>query len=339
MSTIRSNLQKMVGMGKPSEFSSFEFNPQIRFSWCNQHTYVNTSIEQLLGKVIKDVISKLEGVDPEVDDLLKGVGEHSFIRKLIELLVTESEYIYMVEVDGVIELSAGVVEDSVKVANPLYNINTLLRDKIISIYNLDRQRAFMIQSSSNMVLTLEGLRFQPDKRDGNHKYDADLFAEMSSQVKAITSGITKGSSVLVLDVKDELKPVALDINPHTQAINALREDIANVIGIPMTYLYGVSSTGLNSNGEGDREQYYKALETFFANYLTPVLVAIYEMKGLKLANIDKITMRWGLTDNIKELFDTLLTMEAITTLTPEEKEYIKGELLNRYGLLAPVESR
>lgn len=208
----------------------------------------------------------------------------------------------------------------------------LLRYKFKDIYLLDNNRSFLIHSSSNMLFKVSGLRYKPDNAESSVRYDAELHKNMVSQIEQLSKGISKGGNVLTLDANDTLENIPLDTEPYDTAIGQLREDIAGLLGVPMSYVFGKTYGGLATTGEGDKEQYYQAVERMFETYTMRLIFHLYELLGKKGGLATKITLFRNMNDDIDGLFNNLLTLEAVSLIDDDQKKQITAQILNRYGL-------
>lgn len=87
-------------------------------------------------------------------------------------------------------------------------------------------------------------------------------ASAKKQGKAISDALKKGNSTL-MDEMDKIEAMKLDTKPSGEAIDLIVSRIAGVIGMPVSYINGLISTGLTAAGQGDELVVERGLQNIF----------------------------------------------------------------------------
>lgn len=83
-----------------------------------------------------------------------------------------------------------------------------------------------------------------------------------NQAAKISTGLKNGNSVLI-DELDKIETMKLDTKPASEAIDLIVSRIAGVIGMPVSYLNGLVTTGLSAAGQGDELIIERGLQNIF----------------------------------------------------------------------------
>lgn len=131
-----------------------------------------------------------------------------------------------------------------------------------------------------------------------------------SQARGISTALKKGSSVLI-DELDTIETMKLDTKPASETIDFLISRIAGVIGMPISYLTGMVSTGLTASGQGDEQVIERGLQNIFNE--------VFKRISDKLlgTNLTFKKNNWGL---IAERLKLLPYIESSTLYTEDEKK-------------------
>lgn len=120
-------------------------------------------------------------------------------------------------------------------------------------------------------------------------------------------------NALVMDKEDEYEQKQLNLGGLSDLLKENKSGVAADTKIPMTKLFGMSSSGFNA-GDDDIENYNSLVESEVRTPANPILVQVYQLSCQKL---------FGFIPALKIKFPSL----RITT--PEQEENIKTSKFNR----------
>lgn len=98
-------------------------------------------------------------------------------------------------------------------------------------------------------------------------------ADPIKQAKTINRGIKEGKSVM-LDGKDIVEIPSFDITPTEKSIEVINGLVANVLGVPLSYVNGALATGISTTGESDELAVDRGLKYYFNSIFKPVFTGL-----------------------------------------------------------------
>lgn len=121
-------------------------------------------------------------------------------------------------------------------------------------------------------------------------------------------------NAITMDTKDEYDQKTMSFTGLSEVLLQIRQGIASDLKMPITKLFGVSSTGFNS-GEDDIENYNSMIESQVRSKMTPILMQVVQILSQKLFGtmLDDLEIEWG----------------ALRVLSSEQEEAVKDRQFNR----------
>jgi len=166
--------------------------------------------------------------------------------------------------------------------------------------------------ASAIQLKINGLRSDVGLNDS---------VEPIEQAKAIATGLKKGQDVL-LDKEDVIETAKPDTDATEKSTAFIDRKRSFYLGMPASYLTGISSKGLGDSGIGDAKAVERGLKGYFHAVIKPVIKAVFKAD---------VTFK-------SEDFDQIMSsLEALKTMDVTSEEYMskenKTELINKvFGL-------
>lgn len=101
-------------------------------------------------------------------------------------------------------------------------------------------------------------------------------AVAKSQAKTVATSLGKGRDVL-LDSTDSIETATPDTSSSEKSMMFLDAKRAFYLGLPLAYIAGEQTAGLNTSGEADTRAVERGLHQYFVSILHPVLKAIFNV--------------------------------------------------------------
>ncbi|MDR0675556.1 MAG: DUF1073 domain-containing protein [Elusimicrobiota bacterium] len=126
-----------------------------------------------------------------------------------------------------------------------------------------------------------------------------------SQAKKINTGMKEGKSVM-LDAKDNIELPKYDVGPTEQSLKLFNSFIANLLGMPLSYVNGELTQGLSTTGESDQLAINRGLAYYFNSIFKPI---VDNLMGLK---IKFMIENWRKLEAVSNLLPILETSEIVS---------------------------
>lgn len=113
------------------------------------------------------------------------------------------------------------------------------------------------------------------KIDGARKSVALSDASIAkAQGKTVADALRKGNAVM-LDSNDLVELPTVDVSTVDASFTFLSKKKAEIIGLPLSYLTGEQTAGLNADGSADSKAIEKGLESIFDSILKPIYEKLF----------------------------------------------------------------
>jgi hypothetical protein len=144
---------------------------------------------------------------------------------------------------------------------------------------------------------------------------------VEQQALNIKNSILRGD-MAVIDAGSSIDIGNTDITPETKTEETIKQNIAQVIGLPLNFLFGTSTAGIGASGENDTDSLERAMQTNFEIYWKPYVEKLFNIKiKYKVEN-------WQLIRNCRDILDYV---ETSTLLSEEQKQTIVNDILESIG--------
>ena len=192
---------------------------------------------------------------------------------------------------------------------------------------------YCVLSSLNKSLNVaKAIQFKiHDLRASVSMIDAPIAA---AQAKSISSALGKGNDAY-MDAKDVIETAKIDTEPTEKAITFLDAKRAFILGLPLSYINGEQTGGLNASGEGDMRAVEQGLKQYYVSILRPVIKAILDAETTfksqdfkQLQSAGELLKTFDLTseENLSGETKQELTALAFNLDAAEEKKRIEAGL-------------
>lgn len=98
-----------------------------------------------------------------------------------------------------------------------------------------------------------------------------------AQAKEMARALSIGRDIL-LDGDDEIVTAAPDTASAEKAITFLDAKRAFILGLPLSYISGLQTTGIGTTGEADTKAVERGLKLYFFSIIQPTLLALFDEK-------------------------------------------------------------
>lgn len=112
------------------------------------------------------------------------------------------------------------------------------------------------------------------------------FSSEQSVIKQQTNNslmsLKSSDGVMIIDSKDDISVMKLDISPQIEAIRNIKKDIASAIGVPLMYIDGDSRGSMGNNSSLEQVVLNKTLFALYTVFIYNILERVYKVNSLKV---------------------------------------------------------
>lgn len=297
---------------------------------CND--FMRADIYATYRKILTDTIERTHGIPSDIQKHLWDnctVSESSFglITLLVEAMYNKSDLyiVYLKSVD-VMRLATPEEKATIKKDYESGKADTSIGAyfSFKHLHTTDMLRLFseleycVISGLYKTVNLSKAVQIKiSNMRQSVSELDSDIAVE---QAEGIADGLRTGRDVL-LDAADDITTTTVDVGPIEKSVDFLNSKRAYYLGLPMAYISGIQSGGLNTTGEGDTRAIERGLKTFYYSIIGPALLAIFKVKTTF------VSTDFG---EMNAALEALKTFELVSdsTLSQEAKQNIIAQMFN-----------
>ncbi len=148
-----------------------------------------------------------------------------------------------------------------------------------------------------------------------------------AQAKEIANALSRGKDIF-LDSQDEVTTATPDTAPTEKAVAFLDNKRAYLLGLPISYITGLQTAGMNSTGGADSKAVERGLKQYFVSIIQPALLAIFKAQTeFKSQDFEGLTSALDAARTFDLVSNDYLSTEAkkeilarLFDLDPEEEE-------------------
>lgn len=139
------------------------------------------------------------------------------------------------------------------------------------------------------------------------------------QVNNINDALKNGNGVLV-DVLDMIEQTKIDSSSITAALEMFYKGLASVLGLSMSFVSGVLTSGMSATGDADINYEDAGIKDYWTSIWRPIMLKLYGEKNVKYR-----TDRWR---TIGQKLQNLILIENSTLISDEQKMEYAQDILN-----------
>lgn len=291
--------------------------------------FVNNDLVAVFSKILTDCIERTQGMSEDVlnslwDNCLANEANKGLITLIAEAMVYKKELVltYQQKVlrQATKEEAQQIIDDYKKVGASALGVYlsfaNYTKTDMLKIYS---GMEYCVLNSLNKSMNLsKAIQMKMSKmRESVSSGDA---AAIVAQAKKIANGLKAGNDV-ILDAEDEIFTSKPDMASVKEAIDFIDAKKSFYLGLPISYITGEQTGGLNATGEIDQKAIERGLKHYYVSILKPTIKAIFgadtTFKGQDFRLVSQ-----GL--------EALKTFELIGNdfLSPEDKKLIVAKLFD-----------
>lgn len=251
-----------------------------------QDTFIKQDVLSTFKKILRDVLAKTHGLNDEQSQAMNDSCVATDAAKGLVTLLSETMYnqtdIYIVYKNNVIRIADAeekkqIEADYKKQASSKVGI-------YVSFKNYDAATRLKLYSALEFLSTCsiyaqsnlsKSVQVKIDKlRASVSLTDADAAI---AQAQAIASALKAGNATL-LDSGDAIVVPTVDTSAIEKALEFINAKRAEILGMPITWLEGVTASGLSNSGEADQRAVERGLKFYFDWIIRPVCYALFGVK-------------------------------------------------------------
>lgn len=265
---------------KTTEFSLGEIFP---LSLIPQNDFVRQDILSTLKKILRDTLAKTHGLSDEQmnamnDSCVQTEAPKGLITLLAEAMAEQQE-VFIVYRKGVVRLAtneerAQILADYKKSASSSVGI-------YVSFKNYDAAQRLKLYSALEYLATCSiyaksNLSKAVQVKISNLRSSVSLTdAEVAKgQASEIAKALKAGQAVL-LDSADAIEVPTVDTAATEKALDFINGKRAEILGMPVVWLEGETTNGMNASGEADERAVERGLRFYFDWIMAPVCKALF----------------------------------------------------------------
>lgn len=158
------------------------------------------------------------------------------------------------------------------------------------------------------VYKINGFNSALSTNEGTTKIQTQI--QLSNQLKSFQNAV-------VMDKEDEYEQKQIRFSGLGDMLTQIRQGIASDLKMPITKLFGVSSTGFNS-GEDDIENYNSMIEGEVRQKAKPIITSVLKIACQALFGLDPK--------------DLTIEFPPLRVLSAEQEENVKAKKQNRFSM-------
>lgn len=313
-----------IGFGGNAQLTSNEL-PEIFPFPLDLVDFIKTDIITLYSRILTDTLQRTHGIKSEDEQALWDnclAGESN--QGLVTLLATamyEKKDLYLIYDRGTKVIRIADTNEQAKIREEYKSNTTSKIDKagngvyitfnkytisdMMRIYSsLEYYTISSLYKNMNLSKALQ-MKFN-DLRASIGLNDSSL---AEKQAKALATQLSKGKDIL-LDSKDILEMAKPDLTATNASIDFINQKKSFYLGIPSSYVTGLSPKTMGDTGEGEQKAVERGLKNFYFSIIKPVVEALFEVKT---------------TFKTEDFYGLTVALEALKTFEITENSLISIE--------------
>ncbi len=249
--------------------------------------FIRSDIINTYVKILTDVAERTHGIPEGSEPLLwdsceQSESTHGLISLLAHAMFFQTD-LFLVLAKTVKVLRKATSEEEAKIradykAHGKSSVGVYIsfklyrRTEMLQIYS---SFEYCVLASLNKTLNIsKSVQFKINDLRASVSFNDSAIAR--AQAQSIAKAMKNGNDVL-LDAKDMVTTAAPDTGPTEKAISFLDAKRAFILGLPLSYIVGEQTGGLNATGEADMRAVERGLRQYFVSIIRPVLNAIFNV--------------------------------------------------------------
>lgn len=268
---------------KTTEFGLGEIFP---LTLINQNDFVRQDVLSTLKKILRDTLAKTHGLSEEQsaamnDSCVQTEAPKGLVTLLAEAMLDQQE-IFIVYKKKVVRLA-----DNEEKTQILADYKAKASSSVgiyVSFKNYDAARRLKLYSALEYLSTCS-IFAQSNLSKSLQVKISSLRASISladsevakTQASEIARSLKAGEATL-LDKLDEIVVPTVDTSATEKALDFTNMKRAEILGMPVVWLEGATTNGMNASGEADERAVERGLMYYFDWIIQPICFALFAAK-------------------------------------------------------------
>lgn len=243
--------------------------------------YIGLETKSLYRKILRDCVSRIVGLTSVekrlfYDSCLNSDAQKGIVTLLVDTMYTKST-IYLVYDKKIKFVRVATSEEQQQIKD-----GSLLKNVAVCSFSAFEEISLIKIYMAMMFSSLNSLNTQVNIAKAilfKFKSFRDKIAgrDLSSKIPeaaAMNTGLKAGKG-LMCDSEDKIESIKLDVAPSKATQDIIEGRMANVTGMPISYINGALSAGISATGEADSSAVERGLEPYFNSIIKPVADALF----------------------------------------------------------------
>lgn len=323
-----------IGLGSIGATAKSNELPEIFPFPIKEVDFIKTDIITLYSRILTDTLQRTHGIKTEDeqslwDNCLAGESNDGLVTLLAQAMY-EKKDLYLIYDRSTKMIRKADSEEQATIKEKYKTEKATTIDKVgLGIYITFSK--FMITDMMRIYSALEYYSISSLYKNMNLSKALQMkFSDLRSsvglndasiaegQALRIANQLSKGKDILI-DAKDILEQSKPDLTATNASIEFINQKKSFYLGIPASYVTGLSPGGLGDSGEGEQKAVERGLKNFYFSIIKPVVEALFEIKT---------------TFKTEDFYGLSVALEALKTFELTDSELIsmdnKLSLINKF---------
>jgi hypothetical protein len=247
--------------------------------------FVKIDVESIYKKILTDVVERTSGITDENekalwDNFLESEASKGLISLLAEAMFKNGD-LFLTYKQGVLRVADHEEVEKIKqeyasgtpTTGFYFNFKFFKVNTMIKMYSTNDYYALSALHKKNCISKAIQLKIA-NLRQSIAEGDA---TPILAQARAIAQGLKEGKDV-ALDGGDKIETGSPEMESTKQAIEFNDAKKAFYLGLPLSYVTGEQTAGMNATGEVDARAVERGLKNYYRSILKPAVETIFNIK-------------------------------------------------------------
>lgn len=289
-----------------------------------KEVFIRSDIEHTYIKILTDVIDRTHGIPESVkpslwDNCLQNEASLGLVTLLAKAM-TKKQDLYLVFKDDVLRKATQAEEQQIREdykklgeskVGVYVSFKNYRRTEMLEIYSA---LEYCILGSLNKTVNISNaLQVKVSELRASVSLQDENVA--SEQARSIARALERGSGVM-LDKNDEIALANPDTTATEKSIQFLDAKRAFILDMPLAYIVGEQTSGMNANGQADAKAVERGLRQYFVSIIRPVVKALYGVEvEFKTQDFSQVLMALEVLKTFELVSDSYLSAETKREIT------------------------
>lgn len=299
-----------------------------------QKDFVQTDCEIIYARILTDVIDRTTGI-PEKnqkhlwDNCVKSEKPDGLITLLAKAMVEKRE-LFLVLKDDVLREATEDEKTQIKddydkklesKTGVFVSFKNYKKSDMIKFYSaLEYCTVGSLYKSMNLAKAIQ-LKFDSMRASTALSDSGDI----KKQAVLLAQALEKGLGVAI-DAKDIIEVAKIDMTATNSATEFIDQKRSLYLGMPASWISGLTKTGLSDSGEGNQKDVERGLKPYFVSIIKPVCQALFGVQKLEFKTEDFTGLSTDLEmlKTLDVVSEDLMSMENKLDLVNKRFGFPKG---------------